>query len=80
MPHRLYDDLKLRISNFNGWCVKQDDGQYFKADNGKKFISFNCEFKEMAHLGIREDGDTRTCFNGVVYSLQDFNTVLSLVR
>lgn len=80
MAHQLYEELKERVSNFQGWKVRQDDGQYFKADNGKKFISFNCEQKEMAWLGIREDCDTRTVFNGVVYSIEDFKTVLSLVR
>ena len=80
MPYELYDDLKEAISKFHGWKVTKDEGQYFQADNGKKFISFNCDCKEYAHLGVRDDGNTRTSFNGVVYSVSDLRTILSLIR
>ncbi len=80
MPHPLYEKLKERILGYKGYKQTTDDGQYFAADNGKRFVTFNCEVKEYAWLGIREDGDTRTVFNGCVYSVDDYIHINSLVR
>lgn len=78
--HPLYMDLKSLINSFSGgWKITTDDGQYFAASNGKRMIQINCEIAEEAYLGIREDGGTRTAFNGRVYNIDDFRKIMSLV-
>lgn len=59
--------------------VLKSDGEYFKAGNGKQFVAFRWDKDENnARLSIREDGDTRYVFNGLVTSVDDFKKAWEL--
>jgi hypothetical protein len=60
--------------NHPEYKVTLDDEQFYNANNGKRFIGLNfMDFPEkVAFLNIREDGDTRTAFNGFVQKLDQF--------
>lgn len=55
---------------------------------GKRLISFNRQYTEgrgenaisYVYLGIKEDGGTRTVFNGVLKNEEELRTILSFVR
>jgi hypothetical protein len=57
--------------------VLKDDGVYFKAGNDKRFVAFKWE-NGVALLSIREDGDTRTVFSGIITTIADFKKVWQL--
>ena len=89
MKNPLYDQLKDWITeNLPDYIIPKDDGQYFMANskNGKRFISFNSVpmdsnselSRGKTYLGIREDGDTRTVFNGKVNSVDDLKLIWEL--
>lgn len=60
------------------WKVTQDDVQFFHINSGMRFLSFNfADFKEqIAFLNIREDGDTRTAYNGFFQTLDQLKDIL----
>lgn len=59
--------------------VLKSDGEYFKAGDGKRFVAFRWDKDENnARISIREDGDTRFVFNGVVTSVEDFKKAWQL--
>lgn len=66
---------------FPKWKITVDNEQYFNANNGKRFIGFNfADFKkQIVFMNIREDGDTRTCFNGFVQSLDQVKDIFNNV-
>jgi hypothetical protein len=50
---------------------------------GKRILYFNTTYApkdKCVAFGVREDGDTRNAFNGVVYTLTELKTILKLVR
>lgn len=79
-----------------GYKLIKDDGIYAKYSNigglvclsygvmpeNKRFIYFNGEYdaKQGVFCGIREDGDTRSVFNGVIDSEITFKLILNAVR
>ena len=66
---------------FPRWNITVENEQYFNANDGKRFVGFNfADFKEQVVLmNIREDGDTRTCFNGFVQNLFQVKDILKNV-
>ena len=56
---------------------------YGKQARGKRFIYFNTTFNpadQEVFMGIKEDGDTRTVYNGVVRSREEMVLILNSVR
>lgn len=69
----LYHNLKYQLEA-EGMIVTNDTGQYFACHtpNNKRFIQFNANHDGIVYFGIREDGDTRCVFNGIVESIDDY--------
>ncbi len=75
-----------------GYKVTRDDGVYGEAQSirpkGKRIMQWNREGRKMnyfgepieygAYFGIREDGDTRTVFNGIVRTKEQIKLLDSL--
>jgi hypothetical protein len=73
-----------------GYKVVSDDGVYGKAESirpkGKKILSWNREGTEINYfgdkipfayfIGIKDDGGTRTSFNGIVRNKEDLKFIL----
>lgn len=75
----LYIQLKdYVLSAWSASCVKKDDGQYFAADNGRRFIYFNGDPCGNNFLHLRTDGDTRTVFNGIVHDIEQLKLIMEL--
>lgn len=77
------------LINIREWQSKQkysilskDDGQYlaFNSGNGKIFYSANFDPNGEIYFGIREDGNTRTVFNGKIESFEDFLRIDQLTQ
>lgn len=47
--------------------------------NGKRIININMNYCGYTALGVKEDGGTRTCFNGHVTCLEDLKFVLDRI-
>jgi hypothetical protein len=82
--HQSYLQRQIRYyfkSKLPEYKITLDDGVYFHANNGKRFFKFNLlDFKEqVAFMNIREDGDTRTVYNGFFKSLDQFKTITESV-
>lgn len=76
---KLYDQLKNWLIGIGAGGITKNDGQYFAINNGKRFIAYNCDLKfGKTWFGIREDGDTRTVFNGTVETLEDAKRIWTL--
>jgi hypothetical protein len=76
-------DGYLKYENKAGLQV----ADYGKMGRGKRIIYFNCNYytsikwkKSGVYMSIREDGDTRTVFSGVVKNVTEFTTILNAVR
>jgi hypothetical protein len=75
----LYKRVKEFISTtWSKGCFKYDDGEQMNADNGKRFISLNSVPGSNTFLGIKEDGGTRTVYNGRIETLDDFKRIYEL--
>lgn len=86
-----FDKDFLKENNFK---LKKDDGKYGYAQsikpNGYVTLEFNRGGIGLSYLGdklepniaigLKLDGGTRTAFNGIIYSEEDFITVLKLIR
>lgn len=49
--------------------------------NGQRIINVNCEqlnIQNYVYFGIKEDGGTRTSFNGVIKSIDQLKTLLEI--
>jgi hypothetical protein len=82
------------ILDLLGFTLTKFDGQYgvakSKANGGKKVIKFNLEgisvdysgnkLPENIAVGIYDDWDSRTTFNGYVCNGEDFKKILELTR
>lgn len=64
----------ILYSAMGKYNLTKDDGQYVAFDNGKRFYKLNFDDKNV-FLGIREDGNTRTVFNGIIRNFEDFKKV-----
>lgn len=71
-----YTNLKNEILSRPRMIITKDDGtQYFAANDGKRFYSFNYDLIGLVFLGIREDGNTRTVFNGIITNMNAFSII-----
>lgn len=75
------DYLKLTSKTYNiqPYKITKQGPQYYALDNNKSFIAWN-EDKEYntIWLNIREDGNTRTVYNGRITDTHDFITIYRL--
>lgn len=86
-----FNEAFLKENNFK---LIRDDGKYGYAEsikpNGYVTLEFNRGGIGLSYLGdklepniaigLKLDGGTRTAFNGIIYSEEDFITVLKLIR
>jgi hypothetical protein len=85
MSKQVLNDLYLALMEWLkelDLVIKIGDGQYGSAEtkNGKRIVNFNCDDKVsfVCFFGIREDGNTRTVFNGVVRTLNEAKLIWEL--
>lgn len=64
----------------NNYTVTVDDGQYLAFNDGKRFYGLNFDSPSKTYLGIREDGNTRCVFNGIIKTFGDFSQIDSLTN
>lgn len=66
----------LQSDPFKGYTLTKNDGQYIAANNQKRFIYLNFDSRRnITYMNIREDGDTRTAFNGYIEYFVDFDRI-----
>ena len=59
----------------NKYTIERDKDNYLQFNNGKRFYSFRFGKENKTFFGIREDGNTRYVFNGIVENFDDFKKI-----
>ena len=71
----LLRQIMSHIAELKRYHVTKNDGQYLAFNNGKRFYGFNFDSENRTFFGIREDGDTRYVFNGMIENYDEFKII-----
>lgn len=74
---KLRNTIKLILASTR-YGVELEDKEYLHMDNGKRFYKFST-WGTRLFMSIREDGDTRTVYNGFVGNIRSFTIINQLV-